>query len=123
MCGIAPWHVYQLCKNPFDGGRAYTPEAVGDMTLDMIYMLLADQANLRRGEEKIRTIEALAGIDLMTQGGFIKGRSADGSPIKGSIGGKSKAARIREEAQKKRDAAKKAEEEAKHKGRRRRRAK
>ncbi len=125
MCGIAPWHVYQLCKNPFDGGFGYTPQQVGDLTLDQIYMLFSDQANLRRRDVKIRTMESLEGISLLQKDGTIHGRSESGELIKGQIKGKSLCSRLREqaEAKKKKEAEELAAQQKKNRRGRRNRDK
>ena len=115
-----------LCKNPFEGGHGYLPKVVGEMTLDQIYMLLADPKNLRKRNEKVRDVEVLQGIGLLTdKEGKITGRAADGTVIKGQIKGKSLATRLREEAEARRKAeaeeqARKAAEEARKNRRRRR---
>lgn len=122
MCGITPYHVHILCKNPYDGGFGYNPRIVGKLSLDEICMLFADKDNLRRRNGRVRSIESLEGVNLQTKDGFIKGVAADGTTIKGTIKGKSLVQKIREEAQKKREEeARQAEAEAAKQNKRRHR--
>lgn len=95
MCGITPFHVRVLCDNPWDGGRGYTPQEVGDMTLDNIYLLLTDRKLLRAGN-KARTVsmDALGATSLANKDGLIKGRTADGQQFYAKIGGQSLASRL-----------------------------
>lgn len=96
MCGIGPRHVRQLCENPWDGGRGYTPAQVGAMTLDELFLLLCDKKLLRAGQNQ-RTVSmgSLEAIS-MSPDGMIKGRTADGQPIEGKVTGKSVARQLME---------------------------
>lgn len=120
MCGIAPRHIHRLCYCSWDGGYRLTPSQIGDMTLDQIFFLLADSKNLRQSNEKIKAISSLEGVVIADKDGLIKGRSADGTEIKGKVLGKSKAARIREEAEARRLKEKEEAEKAAQKKHRRR---
>lgn len=123
MCGIAPYHIQLLCKSGWEGGFGYHPSQVGELTLDEIFMLLADSKNLRRHGEKIRSIESLEGVRLVRKDGYIHGRSASGELIKGQIKGQSLAFKLRAEAEEKRklEAEKVAKEAAEKTNSRRRR--
>ena len=100
LCGIGPKHIRILCESGWNGGYGYTPQAVGDMTLDSIFMLLADRKVLR-SVTRTRTmkVDSLDASLRPDNDGFIRGRAADGTPIKGKVGGTSKAARLIEAAQ------------------------
>lgn len=70
-----------------------TPDEVGEMTLDQIFMRLADKRVLRkewgRRVTPIQSAEAKPDKD-----GMVRGRAADGTPIKGKVGGVSYAAQV-----------------------------
>lgn len=101
MCGIGPRHIRHLCESPWEGGFGFTPNQVGDMTLDEIFMLLCDKKNLRAsGKKRTRQVKSLE-MALSTKGGLIRGRAEDGTPIQGRITGKSLASRLAEEESKK----------------------
>lgn len=107
-----------ICESTWEGGYGYTPKQVGDMTLDQIFMLMADKKILRGAKKRREMFVGGGSAGLKPDSdGFVKGRAADGTPIKARIGGQSKAARLRAEA----EAAKKAEAESAKKRRRRRR--
>ncbi len=93
-----------LCENPWEGGAGYTPEEVGRMTLDQIWFRLCDKKILKREPggrvEKMETLMA-AGTLKPGKDGKVKGRAADGTEIRGRIGGKSKARQLMEEEEKK----------------------
>lgn len=92
LSGITAYHIRVLCENPFEGGGGYTPQEVGDMTLDQIFMRLADCEVLKnRTKKKTSTLEA---IHLADKDGNIKGRDKDGNPIVGRIAGVSKAKQL-----------------------------
>ena len=89
MAGIAPYHIRILCDNPWDGGGGYTPKEVGDMTLDQIFMRMADRKKLRKKDDVVRSV-AMAPMNatkLVDDQGLIRGRAEDGTPIRGRIGG------------------------------------
>ncbi len=75
-----------------EGGAGYTPQQVGEMTLDQIFMRITDRKNLRKRDEATRTTSTapLNATRLADEHGMIKGRAADGTPIRARIGGKSK---------------------------------
>lgn len=90
LCGITAYHVRVLCENPFDGGAGYTPEQVGDMTLDEIFMRLTDR-KLLLANRRHKSIQPLEAVHLANKDGKIYGRDRDGNPIVGRIAGVSKA--------------------------------
>ena len=96
MWGISPRHIRQLCENSWNGGREYTPNQVGDMTLDQIFISLSDIKNLRSGNKTVRKYNPLEVTSRANKEGLIKGRAADGTPFMARISGKSLAQRIRE---------------------------
>ena len=77
-----------------DGGHGYTPQQVGDMTLDQVLMLMADRKHLLNRKKGLPALEA---VNLADKDGKIHGRSADGTAIIGKIAGKSKARMLMEE--------------------------
>lgn len=87
----------------------YTPEAVGKMTLDQVFFLLADRKNLRAGSRRTRKMSALEAGGV----GLTKGRAADGTPITGKVAGKSLARQVMERKAAERAAKLAAEEAAK----------
>ncbi len=98
MAGLAPAHIRMLCESGWEGGGGYTPSQVGDMTLDQIFMRLADKRKLRKTVWPARSVATSpeAAVALSDKDGDIRGRAGDGTPIRGRIGGKSKAAMLRE---------------------------
>lgn len=84
-----------------DGRYGYTPEQVGNMTLDQIFFLLCDKSVLR-GSERRRTgrYDALSTLSVApsTADGFIAGRDSKGRPMKAKILGVSKAKRLADAA-------------------------
>ncbi len=101
MCGIGPRQIRLLCNNVYLGGYGYTPNEVGDMTLDQIYMLITDEKILRSSFSKVRS-KSVKSVEVTSadKDGFAKGRADDGSIIRAKIGGKSKVAMIREQIEK-----------------------
>lgn len=97
MCGLSPYYIRMLCENTFNGGKGYSPHTVGDMTLDEAFMNLTDPKYLRK-EAKVRAVSvpAAAGAVRADEDGKVRGRAADGSPIRGIIRGKSKARQLME---------------------------
>jgi len=117
LCGIGPREIRLLCDDPWSGGHGSDLHSVTQMTLDQIFMLLTDRKNLRHAgkrSNKVTPLE-LASMVSSDKDGFIKGRAADGTPIKAKIMGKSLARRMMEEK-----AAKEKIEEQKPKRKRRR---
>ena len=84
-----------LCDNVMEGGRGYTPQQVGEMSLDQVLMLLTDRKQLLNRKKTIPSMEA---VHLATKDGNILGRAADGTQIVGRIAGKSKARMLMEAA-------------------------
>lgn len=99
--GLGTCHLRMLCENPWEGGGGYTPEQVGRMTLDQVWFRLCDRGMLKGGigdrTEKTSSLEAASLVD---EDGMIKGRAADGTPIRGKIRGRSKARELMEKARK-----------------------
>ena len=61
-------------------------------------MRLADRKELRRTDGGVRTSQTppAHAVGLADDDGKVRGRAADGTPIRGRVGGKSKAQMIRE---------------------------
>jgi len=89
LCGITCWHIRVLCDNPMDGGRGYTPQQVGEMTVDQIMMLMADKKVLLG--KRTRSITPMVASTMASEEGLIRGRDRDGNPIIGKFRGVSKA--------------------------------
>lgn len=91
MFGIGPAHVRALCETETSWGivRCYTPREVGDMTLDMIFMLLCEKKLLRSSKQQryaaMTSDEAVSLVDPKT--GMIRGRTADGVAFEAKPGG------------------------------------
>ncbi len=107
-----------------NGGHGYTPNQVGDMSLDQVCAALAHRDNLRSHSGKVKratSTEVAVGFKA-DKDGFVKGRDAAGNPMKARVGGKSQVQMVRErKAAEAAAAAKaKADEEAKQRRRRRR---
>jgi hypothetical protein len=75
-------------------GYGYTPSQIGEMTLDQVLMLLCDRKLLRAGTNRAIPMDATQSMKLTNPDGTIKGRAADGTPIKARIGGTSVASRL-----------------------------
>lgn len=95
--GIEAYHLRMLCENPWNGGAGYTPEQVGRMTLDQICFRLVDAKLLKRSGVHGSNMGPLEAVGRLKRGedGLFRGRAADGTPIRGRIGGESKASMIR----------------------------
>lgn len=107
MCGIGPWHIRILTENSWEGGRQYTPEEVGLMTLDQMFMVLVDRNSLRgSGKMRKKKVPTEVVMGQADKEGYIRGVSGDGKPIKGKVTGKSLATRLREKAEAERKAKK-----------------
>jgi len=91
MCGIGPWHIQSLCVN--DMGMGYTPQQVGEMTLDNIFMLLSDKKVLRKSVKR-RSVKGA--VPQIEKDGTVRGRAEDGTEIRGRIAGKSLARQLME---------------------------
>lgn len=96
LCGLGPAHIRRLCDNTFEGGMGFSPRVVGDMTLDMAFMLLANKKHLRSGNARANTLYTAQVAALADAEGNIKGRSGDGKQIKAKVIGKSLAQRIQD---------------------------
>lgn len=96
MYGFSPWHVRVLCDDPWEGGRGMDADKVGDLTLDQVFMMFADRRTLRRGTTRAAAMAAPEVGAMADEDGLIRGRAADGTPIKGRVAGKSYATQVRE---------------------------
>lgn len=96
-----------LCESPnaFDsrarGSFNYTPNQVGDMTLDQIFMLLTDCKLLRKKDKGNRTQEesAVGVLEMADNDGKVKVRASDGTLLKLKSTGKSMTQIIKEREQ------------------------
>lgn len=93
MCGLTPYHIRLLVDDPWEGGRGEKLREVANMTLDQVFFLLCDRKKMKRRKGQIAP--AVARVD---KDGFVKGRAADGTPIRGKVGGKSVARKLMEAA-------------------------
>ena len=74
------------------------------MTLDQIYMLLTDREILKSQGVRTRSLSPSESNKLLAdKDGFVKGRSADGTPMKAVIGGESVVKRLKREAKERKD--------------------
>ena len=98
LCGITPWHVRILIDDPWEGGRGQQLSEVKKMTLDQVLMALADRKVLKARQRRggWTKAEPLAVAARADKDGLVAGRAADGTPIKGRIGGKSVARQLME---------------------------
>lgn len=106
-----------LTDDPWNGGCGISLEQVGEMTLDQIYFRVCDKKLFGKEGERSQSVnphELAAESD-----GTIRGRAADGTPIKGKIRGKSLARQLMEEQQKIEEQKKRQEERKKRRDRRR----
>jgi hypothetical protein len=78
-----------------DGGRGFTPQEVGEMTLDQVMMLLTDK-NLLKGDRSRVTTTSAAKLLASNDAGVIHGKDSKGKPITGVIRGKSVARQLME---------------------------
>lgn len=119
LCGVTPYLIAVLCENEMNGGGGYTPAEVGAMTLDQIFMRLADCKKLRHRHGRVK---ALPVAELSP--GMRQGRTASGQRMQAEVRGISKVAaiRARNAAQRTLEAenAKKAKQDARRKRRQRR---
>ncbi len=96
---ITAHHLRMLCESGWEGGAGYTPQEVGQMTLDQIWFRLCDANILKRKPggrtEKHGALQA-AGMLKQDKDGMVKGRAADGTKIRGRIRGKSLARELME---------------------------
>lgn len=96
MYGLGPHHIQSLCVGEM--GMGFTPKQVGEMTLDNIYMIFANEKILRKTTKRRSTTSISPAMDKY---GTAKGRAEDGTVIKGRVGGKSLARQLMEEEAKK----------------------
>lgn len=119
--GITAWHIRRLTDGEMDGGAGFTYEVVGNMTLDQIHHRLCDPDLLKNPiGKRVKSYEGKSAIGAVKPDadGFVSGRDADGNPIRLRMSpGKSRAAMLKEEAEKKKAEETKAKE---RKGRRKR---
>lgn len=94
------WHFRVLCDNPWYGGGGYSPREVARWSLDQCWFRLCDRDVLGSTMGRTRSVE-VGEVKIETDG-TVKGRAADGTPIRGRIAGKSLACQLMEEAEEKR---------------------
>ena len=97
--GLTAYHLRVLCESGWNGGAGYTPEQVGRMTLDQIWFRLCDMNVLKRevGERTDEvSVTAAMGSLKPDRRGRVRGRAADGTPIRRRLGGKSVARQLME---------------------------
>jgi hypothetical protein len=93
--GITAYHFRLLCENPWQGGGGYTPEDVGNMTLDQIWFRLCDKGILKNKiGDRVMKRESAGGLRTA------KARTKDGQLITLKSTGKSKAQMIKENQEK-----------------------
>jgi len=113
LCGLHPFHLRLLVDDPWAGGCGYQGD-VGSLTLDQIFMRLANKnvlkAKMISGGIKASPLVVASDADA---DGMLRGRASDGTLIKGRVRGKSVARQLMEEEQ--------AKAEAEKSGRKRRR--
>lgn len=97
MCGIGPKHIRLLCNNSWEGGYQYTPNEVGDMTLDQVMLLLCDKDVLRSSKRTRVVSQQTLAAPAPGPDGLIAGRDAEGNPIRLPIKGESLASRLNRE--------------------------
>ena len=122
LCGVTTYMIRILCESPnaisreARGQMGYSPQQVGEMSIDQIYMLLTDWRVLRsKGKDRVEKINTTNLIGMADEEGFVRGRAADGTPMKLKSVGKSMAQIVAE-----REALKKKKEGHKRKRRGRR---
>lgn len=99
LFGVSPHIIRMLCENAWNGGYGYTPRQVGEMTVDQIFMLLADKKCLRKkGSVRTSNIPSMQAASFSDTDGLIKGRAADGTKIKGVVHGQSLASKLAEQS-------------------------
>jgi len=86
-----------LCDNTLEGGYQYTPKQVGDMTLDQIFMLLADKKILRESKKMRTEAKMTQSIDT-DKDEVVNGRDRKDHPIKAKKAGETYARRLKREA-------------------------
>lgn len=111
-------HVRRLCESTMNGGNGYTPEQVGEMTLDQVFMLLVEKENLRSGPHAVKQVSGFEALDY-ARDGKMQGRTDTGEVITARVVGKSLCARLNEEAKAKEEKERAAQAAAKPKKRRR----
>lgn len=86
-----------LCDDPWDGGHGFSGD-MGALTLDEIFMRLADRKVLRAKMVSGSVVKSTLDIAVRAdKDGMVCGRTADGTAIKGRIRGKSVARQLMEE--------------------------
>ncbi len=100
LCGIGPYEIRLLCDDPWEGGRGMSLSDVAEMSLDQIFMLLTDRSILKSKGIRTKSYTPSETTALIAdKDGYLKGRAANGTPIKAKMEGKSVARRLREEAE------------------------
>ncbi len=100
LCGITPYHVRALCDDAWNGGRGHRLKDVAEMTLDQVLFLLADKKMLTKNKDDQRTESVNPGTLKKGKDGKVAGRAADGTPIRGRVGGKSVVRQLMEKEEK-----------------------
>lgn len=94
--GIGPWHIRVLTDDPWLGGMGHPLQEVANWTLDQILFALGERKHYLKRRRSVAPTEATGMTD---EKGLIRGRAADGTPIRGRIVGKSLARQLIEEAE------------------------
>jgi len=99
LCGLTPRHIRRLCDPPtWDsaGGFGYRPKDVSELTLDQVFMLLADPKYLRAGPVRGVSMDGSAVANLLKPDGTVDAVSSTGEKIKLKGTGKTKVEQMRE---------------------------
>ncbi|MFH1743165.1 MAG: hypothetical protein ABIH23_29510, partial [bacterium] len=99
--GLTALHFRMLCENPWNGGGGCLIRDVMKWSLDQIWFMLCKAEVLKRGTAE-RTEQMEPTSVKIDDDGFVRGRAADGTPIRGRIGGKSLARQLMEQEEEKR---------------------
>lgn len=102
--GLTAYHIRILCENPWEGGGGYLISEVAKMTLDQVWFRLCDREILKRpvgGRTEKMASGDVTGTLKPDRKGYVRGRAADGTPIKAKIRGKSLARELMEQQEKK----------------------
>ena len=106
MGGLNAYHFRMLCECPMNGGGGYTPQQVGDMTLDQIWFRVCDAEVLKMKSGGVTNLSSKATTKTLKPGkdGLFKGRDKDGNVIRARLGGKSLNRILMEKAEEERKA-------------------
>ena len=87
------------------------------MSLDQVFMMLTDRKYLRNSKGRSLKMDPLQAATLSKDDdGMIKGRAADGTPIKARIAGKSLAKQMMEKAEQKKKESQQKKKRRRHRG-------